>query len=200
MDTTTIIVIIAVAVVVLLLAVYLLSRRRRSQRREEHRERTRQEFGSEYERAAEETGSEEEAERALTERRHRVERRVVALSGESRGQHAKRWEEVERVFVENPERSIEMADRAVTDLLEERKFVADPAQDDAETEADLAVMHPEVADDYREGRRIRAEVVSGAYRSSGENAPEETTEDLRRAIQRYRAVHEKLLQSSEEER
>lgn len=195
MNTTTIVIIIVVAVVViLLLAIFLLSRRRRSQRREEHRERTRQEFGPEYERAAEERGSEEEAERALRERRHRVERRVVALSEESRTHHTERWEEVERVFVENPERSIEMADRAVADLLEERKFAADPSQDDAETEADLAVMHPEVADDYREGRRIRADVVSGAYRSSGEGAPEETTEDLRQAIRRYRAVHEKLLQ------
>lgn len=196
MDTTTIIVIIVVAVVViLLLAIFLLSRRRRLQRREEQRERTRQEFGPEYERAAEERGSEEEAERALRKRRHRVERRVVALSEESRGRHAERWEEVERVFVENPERSIEMADRAVADLLEERKFVADAAQDDAETEADLAVMHPEVADDYREGRRIRANVVSGVYRNSGEGAPEETTEDLRQAIRHYRAVHEKLLRS-----
>ncbi|HSK99280.1 MAG TPA: hypothetical protein VK869_02975 [Rubrobacteraceae bacterium] len=196
MSTTTIIIIIVVAVVVIaLLAIYLYARRRRSQRREEQRERTRQEFGSEYERAAEERGSEEEAERALRERRHRVERQVAALSEESRGRHTERWEEVERVFVENPERSVEMADRAVADLLEERNFVADPAQDDAETEADLAVMHPEVADDYREGRRIRADVVSGAYRGSGDGASEKTTENLRQAIQRYRAVHEKLLRS-----
>ena len=196
MNTTTLIIIIAVAVVViLLLAIFFAARHRRTQRSEQQRERTREEFGSEYERTAQERGSEEEAERELRERRGQVERRVEPLSEERRGRHTERWEEVERVFVENPERSIEMADRAVTDLLEERKFVADPTQDDAETEADLAVMHPEVADDYREGRRIRADVVSGAYRSSGEGAPEETTEDLRRAIQRYRAVHEKLLRS-----
>jgi FtsZ-interacting cell division protein ZipA len=197
LDTTVVIIIaVVVVVVILLLAIYLISRRRRSQRREEHRERTRREFGSEYDRAAEERGSEERAERELTERRSRVERRVVTLSEEERGRHAQRWEEVERVFVENPERSVEIADRTVTELLEERNFVADPAQDDAETEADLAVMHPEVAEDYREARRIRADVVSGAYRSStGEGSPEETTENLRQAIRRYRAVHEKLLRN-----
>jgi hypothetical protein len=101
--------------------------------------------------------------------------------------------EVERVFVDNPERSIEMADRTVADILEERNFVADPAQSDEETERELAVMHPDVADDYREARRIRADVVAGAVRSSGEGASDETTEDLRQAIRKYRAVYERLM-------
>src|SRR3712207_7150337 len=42
---------------------------------EQQRERTREEFGSEYERTAQERGSEEEAERELRERRGQVERR-----------------------------------------------------------------------------------------------------------------------------
>jgi uncharacterized membrane protein YqiK len=53
MSTTTLIVIIVVAVIViLLLALFFASRRRRLQRKEEQRERTREEFGSEYERTA----------------------------------------------------------------------------------------------------------------------------------------------------
>lgn len=192
MSTTALIVIIVVVVVViLLLALYFASRRRRTQRREQQRERTREEFGSEYDRAAEERGSEEDAERELRERRHRVERRVEPLSEEARRSHEERWQEVERVFVENPERSVEMADRAVADLLEERNVVADPAQNEADTERDLAVTHPDVADEYREARRIRADVVAGSVGSSGE----EGTEELRQAIRRYRAVHERLLQS-----
>src|SRR5215217_8335755 len=87
----------------MLLALYFASRRRAAQSREE--------FGSEYERMAQERGSEEEAERELRERRGRVERRVEPLSEESRGRYEKQWGEVERVFVDNPERSIEMADR-----------------------------------------------------------------------------------------
>ena len=195
MNTTTLIIIIVVVVIVIaLLAIYFISRRRRTQRSEAQRARTRQEFGSEYERTAQERGSEEEAERELRERRGRVERRVEPLSGESRQRYEQQWVEVERVFVDNPERSIEMADRTVTDILEERNFVADPAQSDEETERELAVMHPDVADDYREARRIRADVVAGTVRSSDEGSSDETTEDLRQAIRKYRAVYERLMQ------
>ena len=195
MNTTTLIIIIVVVVIVIaLLAIYFISRRRRTQRSEAQRARTRQEFGSEYERTAQERGSEEEAERELRERRGRVERRVEPLSGESRQRYEQQWVEVERVFVDNPERSIEMADRTVTDILEERNFVADPAQSDEETERELAVMHPDVADDYREARRIRADVVAGTVRSSEEGSNDETTEDLRQAIRKYRAVYERLIQ------
>jgi hypothetical protein len=82
-------------------------------------------LGSEYERTVEERGSEEEAERELRERRGRVERQIERLSEESRGRFDEQWTEVERVFVDNPERSIEMADRTVFDVLTERKFVSD---------------------------------------------------------------------------
>lgn len=198
MDETTLGIIIAVAVVVLiiLLIIFFVSRRSRSRRREEQRERTREEFGREYERTAEDRGSEEEAEKELRQRRGRVERQVQPLSDESRGRYEEQWGEVERVFVENPERSIEMADRTVTDILHERNFVADTSQSDQETERSLAVMHPEVADDYREARRIRADVVARSTRGSdgeSERSDEETTEDLRQAIRKYRAVYEKLI-------
>jgi len=182
----------AILVVIVLLIVYFVSRRRRTQRSEEQRERTREEFGGEYERAAQERGSEEEAERELRERRGQVERQVEPLSEESKGRYEERWSEVERVFVDNPGRSIELADRTVSEILEERNFVSDPSQSDEETERSLAVMHPDVADDYREARRIRADVVAGTI--SEEGAEGETTEELRQAIRRYRAVYQRLVQ------
>jgi FtsZ-interacting cell division protein ZipA len=191
-NTTTLIIIIVVAVVViLLLAIFFAMRRRRAQRSEEQRERTREEFGPEYDRAAQEQGSEEEAERELRERRGRVERQVEPLSEESRQRYEERWSEVERVFVDNPGRSIELADRTVADILEERNFVPDSAQSAEETERSLGVMHPDVADDYREARRIRADVVSGTGRFSEESS-EETTEEMRQAIRKYRAVYQRL--------
>jgi type II secretory pathway pseudopilin PulG len=190
---TVIVIAVVVVVVILLLASYFASRRRAAQRSEEQRERSREEFGSEYERTAQEKGSEEEAERELRERRGRVERQIEPLSDESRGRFEEQWAEVERVFVDNPQRSIEMADRTVSDLLSERKFVSDAGQSDEETERSLAVMHPDVADDYREARRIRAEVVARSA-GSGDEASEESTEDLRQAIRRYRAVYERLVQ------
>jgi hypothetical protein len=187
-----IVIIVVVVVAVLLLALYFASRRRAAQRSEEQRERSREEFGSEYDRIAQERGSEEEAEKELRERRGRVERRVEPLSEESRGRYEEQWEEVERVFVDNPERSIEMADRTVSDILNERNFVSDAGQSDEETERGLAAMHPEIADDYREARRIRAAVVA---RSAGhaEDADGESTEELRQAIRKYRAVYQRLV-------
>jgi FtsZ-interacting cell division protein ZipA len=190
--TTLIVIIVVVVIVVLLLALFFASRRRAAQRSEEQRARSREEFGSEYERMAQERGSEEGAERELRERRGRVERRVEPLSEESRGRYEEQWGEVEKVFVDNPQRSIEMADRTVSDILDERNFVSDAGQSDEETEQALAAMHPEVADDYREARRIRADVVA---RSAGraEDSDEESTEELRQAIRKYRAVYQRLL-------
>ncbi len=194
MNTTTLIIIIVVAVgVILLLAIFFAMRRRRTQRSEEQRERTREEFGSEYERAAQERGSEEEAERELREHRGRVERQVEPLSSESTRRYEERRGEVERVFVDNPSRSIELADRTVSKILEERNFVSDPAQSDAETERSLAVMHPDVADDFGEARRIRADVVAGTGRFSEGCSEEETTEELRQVIRKYRAVYQRLV-------
>jgi len=193
-STTTLIIIIVVAVVViLLLALFFAARRRRTQRSEQQRERTREEFGSEYDRTAQERGSEEEAERELRERRGQVERQVEPLSEESRGRYEERWSEVERVFVDNPSRSIELADRTVMEILEERNFVSDPSQSDEETERSLAVMHPDVADDYREARGIRADVVAGVGRFTEGSSSEETTEELRQAIRKYRAVYQRIV-------
>jgi len=144
----------------------------------------------------EQRGSEEDAERELRERRGRVEQRVEPLSEEGRGRFEEQWGEVERVFAENPERSIEVADRTVSDVLTgfiQRKFVSDVGQSDEETEQSLAVMHLDVADDYREARCIRAEVVARSAGSADE-ASEESTEELRQAIRKYRAVYERLVQ------
>jgi FtsZ-interacting cell division protein ZipA len=192
-NTTLIVIIVVVVVAVLLLVLYFASRRRAAQRSEEQRERSREEFGSEYDRIAQERGSEEEAEKELRERRGRVERRVEPLSEESRGRYEEQWEEVERVFVDNPERSIEMADRTVSDILDERNFVSDTGQSDEETERGLAAMHPDVADDYREARRIRAAVVARSAGHAEEDADGESTEELRQAIRKYRAVYQRLV-------
>ena len=186
-------IIVVVVVVILLLAIFFAVRRSRAKRQEEQRERSREEFGSEYERTAQEKGSEEEADKELRRRRGSVERSVEPLSDERREHFEGQWGEVERVFVDNPERSIEMADRTVSDILHERRFVTDSSQSDEETERNLAAMHPDVADDYREARRIRADVVARSGRSSEEDAGEQSTEDLRQAIRRYRAVYGRLM-------
>ena len=223
-----ILVILAIIVIALIVFFVLRGRRRRAEeeeqsrrededrarqeeeqrREEERRERTRGEFGDEYDRTARERGSEEEAERELRERRENVEGEVRPLLEERRSRYEERWQDVERVFVDNPDRSIEMADRAVSDLLDERNFVSDPAQSEEETGRRLAVMHPEVAEDYREARRARANAVSRTTQDSGngdesednsesdENSSgSEVTEEMRQAIRKYRSVYERLMDS-----
>lgn len=195
MSTGLIVTIIVVAVVViLLLAIFFAVRRSRARRQEQQRERSREEFGSEYDRTAREKGSEEEADKELRRRRGSVERNVEPLSDERREHFEGQWGEVERVFVDNPERSIEMADRTVSDILQERRFITESSQSDEETEKNLAAMHPDVADDYREARRMRADVVARSGGSSGGEAGEQSTEDLRQTIQRYRAVYGRLVE------
>lgn len=186
-------IIVVVVVVILLLAIFFAVRRSRARRQEQQRERSREEFGSEYERTAQEKGSEEEADKELRRRRGSVERNAEPLSDERREHFEGQWGEVERVFVDNPERSIEMADRTISDILHERRFVTDSSQSDEETERNLAAMHPDVADDYREARRIRADVVARSGRSSDGDSEEQSTEDLRQAIRRYREVYGRLM-------
>ena len=187
-------IVVVVVVVILLLAIFYAVRRSRARRQEQQRERSREEFGSEYERTAREKGSEEEAERELRRRRGSVERSIEPLPDERREHFEAQWGEVERVFVENPEKSIEMADRTVSDILHERRFVTDSSQSDEETEKNLGAMHPDVADDYREARRMRADVVARSAGSSGDEAGEQSTEDLRQTIQRYRTVYERIVE------
>ncbi|MEJ7840574.1 MAG: hypothetical protein WKF95_02300 [Rubrobacter sp.] len=195
MNTTLLVtVIVVVVVIIVLLAIFFAVRRSRARRQEQQRERSREEFGPEYERTARETGSEEEADKELRRRRGSVERRVEPLSDERREHFEGQWGEVERVFVDNPERSIEMADRTISDILHERRFVSDASQSDEETEKSLAAMHPDVADDYREARRIRADVVARSGGSSEGGSEEQSTEDLRQAIGKYRAVYGRLLE------
>jgi hypothetical protein len=89
-----------------------------------------------------------------------------------------------------------MADRTVSDLPEERNFVTDAAQEGRETERGLAATHPEIADDYREARRTRADIVARSSRGSGlgEGSDEETTEEPRQTIRKYRSVYERLVE------
>jgi hypothetical protein len=159
-------IIVVAFVVALVLVIFFVPRRKRARWQEQRRERSREEFGPEYERTAREKGSEEEADKELRRRRGSVERRVEPLSDERRKHFEGQWGEVERVFVDNPQRSIEMADRTVSDTLDERRFVSDASESEEETEKNLAAMHPDVADDYREARRMRADVVARSGRSA----------------------------------
>src|SRR5215204_928550 len=146
MSNTTLLIVVLVAVAVLLVA--FSAYRRRRQRSQQ--ERARQEYGPEYERLVEERGSEREAERELRERRERVEGEVRPLSEESLRGYEERWQRVERTFVDDPNSSLDEADRVVEEILVERNFPTDSRQEATEG---IGVMHPGVVEDFREAQR-----------------------------------------------
>ena len=183
MDATTPLVILSAvaAVLVVALIVFLIVRRRRRQRLTMARE----EYGPEYQRLAEERGSEEQAERELRERREKVEDRVRPLSEESRGRYDEEWRVgVEQTFVNDPAAALDEADRVIERVLVERNF---PVGSREEASGALGAVYPGVADDFREAQKIHRESTS----PEGSGAD---LEQMRRAIQKYRSVYERLTQ------
>lgn len=177
MDIVTLVVIIVIAVIVVVgLVVFFVARRQR-----ERQERSREQYGSEYERAVEEHGSERGAEQDLRERRERLEAEVEPLSNESRRHYEEEWQRVEKTFVDDPRMALDDADRVVGEILKERNFPTDSRE---EASKDVGVMHPRVVEDFREAQRIHAEVTG-----SGD---ETDLEKMRQAIQKYRSVYERL--------
>jgi FtsZ-interacting cell division protein ZipA len=177
--TLVIIVVVAVVIVVAALVAFFVSRRRRTQ--QERQERAREAYGPEYERSVQERGSEREAEKELRERRERLEDEVRPLSEESRKRYDERWQDVERTFVDDPWASLEEADRVVADILAERNFPTDSRQ---EASRGVGVMHPQVVEDFREAQRV--------HRDATGSEGEADLEEMRRAIQMYRSVYERL--------
>jgi FtsZ-interacting cell division protein ZipA len=177
--TLVIIVVVAVVIVVAALVAFFVSRRRRTQ--QERQERAREAYGPEYERTVQERGSEREAEKELRERRERLEDEVRPLSEESRKRYDERWQGVERTFVDDPWASLEEADRVVADILAERNFPTDSRQ---EASRGVGVMHPQVVEDFREAQRV--------HRDATGSEGEADLEEMRRAIQMYRSVYERL--------
>jgi hypothetical protein len=172
-------VVVAVVIVVAALVAFFVSRRRRTQ--QERQERARAAYGPEYERTVQERGSEREAEKELRERRERLEDEVRPLSEESRKRYDERWQGVERTFVDDPWASLEEADRVVADILAERNFPTDSRQ---EASRGVGVMHPQVIEDFREAQRV--------HRDATGSEGEADLEEMRRAIQMYRSVYERL--------
>ncbi|MBA2442307.1 MAG: hypothetical protein H0V53_07885 [Rubrobacter sp.] len=181
MDSVVILVVVAVVAVVagVLLAGFVVSRRRREQG--ERQEQARQEYGPEYERAVEESGSERKAEEEIRERRERVEGEVQPLPDESRRRYAEEWESVEKTFVDDPAKALDEADRVVAEIMSERNFPTDSRE---EASKGLGVMHSDVAEDFRKAQEVHAEAAGS---SDGEDL-----EKMRRAIQEYRSVYERL--------
>ena len=143
--------------------------------------RLRETFGPEYERAVTREGR-AEGEKLLDERRKRVEKyELHPLPAEDRVRFLKRWDEAQSRFVDDPEAAIADAQRLVDEVMESRGY---PIGDPRRQQEDISVENPAVVSHYREARLIARRNDSG----------EASTEDLRIAIQHYRALFQTLLE------
>jgi FtsZ-interacting cell division protein ZipA len=174
-----IVIAIAAVAVIALVAVAMWSRQRTS--------RLRQRFGPEYDRTVERRGGRREAEADLTSR---VERRdqleIRTLPSETRQRYLESWRQVQAEFVDDPPAAVTNADRLVTSVMSDRGY---PMDDFEGRTADISVDHPQVVERYRSAHGIARKNEEG----------QATTEDLRQAMQHYRALFEELLEPAEDE-
>jgi hypothetical protein len=174
MDPKIIVAIVIVALIII--GVVLMIWRKREGERLKHQ------FGPEYERQVREAGgSRAKAEAELVKREKRVEKLdIKPLPPERRDAFAADWQEVQAKFVDDPERSIALADALVAEVMKARGY---PVDDFEQRAADISVEHPGVVANYRAAHDI------AVRRSQGKA----DTEDLRSALIGYRSLFDELL-------
>lgn len=148
------------------------------------RQRLREHFGPEYDKAVRQAGgNREEAEAELTERTERVSQfDIRPLTPDEHHRFAKSWRSVQERFVDEPAAAVAEADRLIKEVMRTRGY---PVGDFDQQASDLSVNHPVVVENYRAARDI-------ARRSERDQA---TTEELRRATVHYRTLFDELLES-----
>jgi hypothetical protein len=168
-------VLIAVAIVaVVALVVWLTSTRRRSGQLQSR-------FGPEYERTVESAESKRRAEAALRARQERREQlEIRPLSEEARARYTEAWQMVQSQFVDDPHAAVAGADSLIQSVMTEGGY---PVSEFEQRAADVSVDHPDVVQNYREGRRLTRASQSG----------DGSTENLRRAMRHYRLLFEELV-------
>ncbi|MDT5011263.1 MAG: hypothetical protein QOH57_2880 [Mycobacterium sp.] len=180
MPTWQIILIAAVVIVVVVVTVaaVVASSRRKSERLKQH-------FGAEYERTVSEAGDPKAAEKELAGRaRRRDKLDIVALSPEALADFTNRWQRVQTGFVDDPGSAVGAADQLVTEVMRQRGY---PIDDDFEQQAaDISVDHPQIVENYRAAHGIHLAQQRGDV----------GTEQQREAFVHYRALFEKLLDTT----
>jgi hypothetical protein len=138
-------------------------------------------FGPEYDRAVQETGKRREAEGLLREReQRRSQMSIRPLTDAARRRYEQDWQLVQAHFVDSPVLAVTEADQLIQSVMRERGY---PMEDFEGRAADLSVDHPHVVENYREGQRLSASASRG----------DAGTEELRHAMQCYRALFQELV-------
>jgi hypothetical protein len=142
-------------------------------------------FGPEYDRTVGGAGSTREAEAELAARQERREQfDIRPLPDASRTRYRQQWREVQAQFVDSPAAAVAAGDALIKSVMLERGY---PVDDFDQRAADLSVDHPQVVEHYREGHRL-AQLKDDA-----------STEDMRQAMQHYRALFDELVEAPGDE-
>lgn len=173
-DQTTLIIIVVVVLIVLILVSLLGSRRRNS-------EKLREKFGPEYDYTVQKVGDQKEAEQTLLEREKRVKQfDIRALDQAERDRLHAQWDQIQTDFVDHPAKSVEEANRLISEVMATRGF---PVNDFEQQAEDLSVMYPNLVSNYR-----NAYAIATKNQSNGAS-----TEELRQSVVYYRSLFEELL-------
>jgi len=179
MDTWVIVAIVVAAVLVVaaILALWAYRERRSANLRDR--------FGPEYERTVEEMGR-GPGEKELLARRNRVKvLDVRTLSRDEYERFTAAWTSTQAHFVDDPSAAISQADDLVSDVMKTRGY---PVDEDFERRAgDISVDHPEMVANYRAAHDMALRHEKG----------DATTEELRQAMVKYRALFVDLLDTGE---
>jgi hypothetical protein len=160
---------IIIAVIVVVAAIVVASAELR-------RARMRRQFGPEYDRLAQELGSKKKADAELAARQRRVEAlNIHELSPDQQASYSGDWTVVQERFVDAPAEAVSAAGTLIWNVMRDRGYPADDRN--ASMEA-LTVYHARSLDGYRQTTELRTETA--------------TTEELREAMIRYRALFEDL--------
>jgi hypothetical protein len=147
--------------------------------------RLRERFGPEYTRTLEETGSRIRAEAKLQKLQSRVEHyKITPLSSEIRTRFVGDWHKIQSRFVDDPRGALSEADRLIQEIMTTRGY---PVAEFEQRAADISVDHPQVVEQYRAGHEISLRHAQGRA----------STEDMRQAMIRYRALFGELADEPE---
>jgi hypothetical protein len=168
MSTGAIIGIVIVVIVVVAAAVVAAGQMKRA--------RLRRQFGPEYDRLTEQLGSRKKADAELAGRQRRVEALGIhELSPEQQASYSGDWTAVQERFVDTPAEAVAAADALIWGVMRDRGY---PANDRNASMDALSVYHSRALVGYRQTVDLRTERA--------------TTEQLREAMIRYRALFEDL--------
>ena len=166
-----IIIVVVIVVAAIVVAAVVAARRRRLQQR----------FGPEYDRVVGERGSQLKAESELAGRERRIRSLDIRpLSDAARANYASSWRAIQEQFVDQPENSVVQAQALVTTVMKDRGY---PVEGHDQMLADLSVQHASTLEQYRLAHTISQSAANG----------QASTEDLRQAMIKYRALFGDLL-------